>query len=164
MESKWSISLLCKYWMDSGFQAGDFGFDVTVTTWLQIPTVSGIPDSLSWILDFQSPKFWIPQAKICRSRLPYIGRYVYLTNYSHVYSTSAAGTRASLSFFFFQSWPVKLLALLTKRFIVRQHRSTDFICGRILRHGFLARNSILQTGAILRSHKFPLRRQFHNTV
>lgn len=93
-----------------------------------------------------------------------MGRYVYLTNYSHVYSTSAAGTRASLSFFFFQSWPVKLLALLTKRFIVWQHRSTDFICGRILRHGFLARNSILQTGAILRSHKFPLRRQFHNTV
>lgn len=41
--------------MYSGFQAGDFGFEVTVTTWLQIPTISGIPDSLSCILDFQSP-------------------------------------------------------------------------------------------------------------
>ena len=39
-----------------------------------------------------------------------------------------------------------------------------FFVGRILRHGFLARNSILQTSALLRSHKFPLRRQFHNTV
>ena len=36
--------------------------------------------------------------------------------------------------------------------------------GRILRHGFLARNSILQTSALPRNHKFPLRQQFHNTV
>jgi len=41
--------------MDSGFQAVDSGFDVTVTTWFQIPTVSGIPDSLS-------REFWISKA------------------------------------------------------------------------------------------------------
>ena len=93
-----------------------------------------------------------------------MGRYVYLTNYSHVYSTSAAGTRASLSFFSFPSWPVKLLALFTKRFIVWQHRSTDFFGGPYSASWFPSRNSILQTSALLRSHKFPLRQQFHNTV
>ena len=58
-----------------------------------------------------------------------VHRAICLFNNLKSCSTSAAGTRASLSFFFFQSWPVKLLALFTKRFIVWQHRSTDFFCG-----------------------------------
>ena len=94
-----------------------------------------------------------------------VHRAICLFNNLKSCSTSAAGTRASLSFFSFKVDPSSYWLCSQKDLLCDNIALLIFFVGRILRHGFLARNSILPlTSALLRSHKFPLRWQFHNTV